>query len=348
MPDDFDFSPNAKRKRDASLPPTTPLLTQTLCFLCVLITLAHFTTQLMPGTFWDTLGKFGVVHTSDIWDGKLYGLFTSFFVHLSIAHILFNMMWLWQLGAVLETTLVAWKYFLFMLGACFVGSCCEIALSGQTGAGASGVVYAMFGLMWAGRGSMASWRFLATRQNYNIFILWGLFCIFLTYSHIMAIANGAHWGGFAYGLAIGYLFYAPRRRPIWWVALGLLGVISVMSLVWLPWSWQWWWDRAGIAYGRKDYPTAIRGYELSLKLGGDPNPLKENIADAWDEIANDAEARHDDKTAADARLHADNLRETTTPEPKTNADSENVPPTENPARPALKPQNIGKQRSGQK
>ena len=30
-----------------------------------------------------------------------------------------------------------------------------------------------------------------------------------------SVANGAHGGGFLFGLCIGYLFYSPRRRYVW-------------------------------------------------------------------------------------------------------------------------------------
>lgn len=304
MPDDFDFSQNGKRKRNKAEAPDQPLMTQVLCLLCVVITLAYFTSNAAKGTLWYTVGHFGLVSTEDIWSGRYYGLLSSFFVHLSILHIYFNMTWLWRLGGVLETTIAPWKYIIFLIGAGIVGSCSELALSGQTGAGASGVVYAIFGLLWAGRGSFAEWRSVATRQNLNLFVGWGLLCVVLTYAHIMPIANGAHWGGFAYGLAVGWIFFAPRRRPIWWLALAGLGAICVMSLFWMPWSWVWNWDQGGRKYEQKNYREALRLYERSLRTGGTVSPLKENIADCWQMIAVEAEARHDRKAMEEALTQA--------------------------------------------
>ncbi len=308
MPDDFDFSPDAARKRAKGQPPSQPLMTQTLCFFCVLITLAYFTPDAVKGPLWGALGKFGLVSMEDLWNGKFYGLFTSFFVHLSIGHILFNMMWFWRIGGLLETSIAPWKYLLFLMGAALVGSCSEIVVSGQTGAGASGVVYAIFGLLWAGRGSFPAWRSAANRQNLNYFVIWGLLCVVFTYTKVMPIANGAHWGGFLYGLAVGNLFAAPRRQPLWGIALALLGGVCVLSLTWLPWSWPWQWAQGSKAYGQGNYAAAIQCYERSLKLGGDVRPLKENMALSWEKIAFEADRRHDEKAAEAALNRADTLR----------------------------------------
>jgi GlpG protein len=299
VPDDFDYS--APPRRDGINRPANPILTPLLCIACVIITLAYWTPNSPPGTLWYVIGHFSVQSSNAIWDGRYYALLTSFFVHGGIAHILFNMLWLWRLGNIVETSIPLWKYLLFMVGAAFVGSCCEIAVSGQTGVGASGVVYAIFGLMWAGRGAFTSWRQVATRDNLNIFIGWGVLCIFLTYSHIMPIANGAHWGGFVYGLAIGWLCFAPRRQPVWGIALAALGVVCIMALTWLPWSWEWKWHQGNKEFDRKHYAQAISDYQSSLKLGGDQPSLWQNIAAAWHNTAFEA-AKTNDSAAMEHAL----------------------------------------------
>jgi GlpG protein len=296
MPDDFDYAAPPRRSVLSDIS-SRPWLTQTLCVLCVIITLAFWTSNKMPGTLWYTIGHFGLQDADAIWDGHYYGLLTSFFTHLDIMHILFNMLWLWQLGALVETSIPRWKYVLFLLGAGVVGSCCEIAVSGQTGAGASGVVYAIFGLLWAGRGAFTSWRAVATRHNLNLFVGWGILCIFLTYSGIMPIGNGAHWGGFLYGLAIGWLCYAPRRRPIWGVVLALLAAVCVMAFTWMPWSLSWNWYRGNKEFERKHFRQAIDYYQRGLRLNSSATDLWKNIALAWQSISLEAVSRNDAKAA---------------------------------------------------
>lgn len=299
MPDDFDYS--APRERNPLRISTGyPILTHLLCAFCVVITTAYHTSNSMQGTFWYNLGHFGVQQAHVIWDGRYYALFTSFFVHLSILHIAFNMMWMWQLGSLLETSIPRWQYLLFLLSAMLVGSCCELAISGQTGAGASGVVFAIFGLLWAGRGSSVAWRQVANQNNLKYFVAWGLICIVLTYTNVLRIGNGAHWGGFLYGLAVGGLCYAPRRQPLWGFALAGLGAVCVLSLTWLPWTAEWQYYRGWKDLDSKQYTSAIHHFEWALRLDRRPSGVYPIIAYCWQEIGKEAISRHDEKAAAEA------------------------------------------------
>ena len=249
MPDDFDYSQPVNRNRvtDGS----APLLTIGLIALCVLLT----------AIFWiapqddKSNSLYKVVHIAlltpdQIWSGHYLGLVTSFFIHLDLMHLGFNMIWIWKMGATLEKSVSAWKYVLFMVMGTAVGSCCELLVSGQTGAGASGAGYALMGLFWGGRGFHDSWRQLGTRDNMRLFLVWGVFCIFMTVTHVMSVANGAHFGGLLFGLAVGYLFFSPQRKPLWISALILVLGLCVVSLTWVPWSSTWNWYKGSQAYNR--------------------------------------------------------------------------------------------------
>ncbi len=293
MPDSFDFSQPKARSGSGD---SRPLLTYLLCGLSVLLTLAFFTSADMPASLWYRIGHLGCPTASDIWDGRYYFLFTSIFNHVSVVHIVFNMLWLIQLGTILEMSLRPWQYALFLLGAAVVGSCGEMML-GEPGVGMSGVVYAMFGLLWAGRGRDMAWRAVATRQNLNLFLGWGVLCIVLTYTRIMPIANGAHGAGFLFGLSVGWLFFAPRRRPVWGLALAALGAMCALALTYVPWSssWNFWKGSQSIGQGR--YLQAIRYYERSRDQGPDVPECWHNIGVAWFRLARKADERGDLKEA---------------------------------------------------
>ena len=83
----------------------------------------------------------------------------------------------------------------------------------------------------------------------------------------MAVANGAHFGGLLFGLAIGFLCFAPRRKPIWIGMLVFLAAACVVSLTWLPWSYAWNWYKGIQAGERHRYTDAIAYYERSLREG---------------------------------------------------------------------------------
>lgn len=237
MPDDFDFSmPRRAGVRSAT---EQPIITILVIAFSLLMTAAYWTSDGMKGTTWYAVGHGGVANIFQVWDGRYWALVSCVFLHANPMHILFNMYWMWQLGRAIETSIHPLAYVGFLLASAAIGSGVQIFVSGQTGIGMSGVVYALFGLMWAGRGSYPLWRGLATRENLNLFIGWGVLCIVTTYAGIMNVANGAHAGGFVFGLCVGYLWYAPRRRPIMAVPIVLLSIMTVLSATWMPWSAMW-------------------------------------------------------------------------------------------------------------
>lgn len=225
MPDAWDFSQKPQRAGPGF---QAPILTYLLIALSVVITVAHLVPGGEPGDIWDRIGSFGFAEgpTAAPW-----GLLTTIFIHGSWLHLAFNMIWLLQLGRILENTLSPLAYLAFLIGAAAVGSGCQVLISGQTGIGMSGVVYAMFALMWAGRGMYPAWALVATRDNLRYFVLWGLFCVAATWMHFMNIANGAHGGGFLFGLCIGFLCFVPRRRWLWAAPLALLVGVTVFSAI---------------------------------------------------------------------------------------------------------------------
>lgn len=295
MPDDFDYSQPVSRNR--IIDPSTPVLTMALIALCCIITAAYLLVPTDNGSPLYKLGHFAVLRPEQIWDGRYLALFTSFFVHLSILHIAFNMLWLWRLGVVLEMTVALWKYVLFLVSATMVGSCCELLLSGQTGAGASGAGYALIGLLWGGRGFHESWGRLATKENMGTFLVWGVLCIFFTFTKTMPVANGAHFGGLLFGVAVGKFFFAPRRQAVWSVALVFLLGVCVLSLTWLPWSSTWNWYKGSQAYDRQHYQEAIAYYERGLRTTDDRQGLLSNIGLSWLRIADEAIAKKQPEAA---------------------------------------------------
>ena len=262
MPDDWDYS--APRRSQADWLSQAPIITALLAALCVLITLASFTQGVLHAPLWTAIGHIGDVAPEDIWSRHYAGLITSVFPHGGVLHIVFNMLWLVQLGRVLEATLRPWTYIAFLAAAAAVGTASEMLVSSTTGIGASGVVYAMMGLMWAGRGRYPAWRAVATNDNLRVFLLWGAFCIVTTSLHILGIANGAHVGGFLFGASVGWLFAAPRRQWLWAIVLAALLTANACALFWMPWSERWRDWKAG-----QDGDRAAQ----SRPLPGRPDPL---------------------------------------------------------------------------
>jgi len=122
MPDNWDFSQSRQRQADPLA--QVPILTYLLVGLSVVISgAAMLGTQ--AGPLIARLGTFGYVSADEIWAGHVWGLVTTVFIHGSILHLLFDMLWLAQLGRILERTLPPAVYLAFIIAAAAVGSATE-------------------------------------------------------------------------------------------------------------------------------------------------------------------------------------------------------------------------------
>ncbi|MEP6755541.1 MAG: rhomboid family intramembrane serine protease [Chthonomonadales bacterium] len=287
MPDSFDFS-QQRVQSDTKQRDFVPVITYVVIAICLVMTFAFLTAK--PGTN-DILGRLAAAGSPDansIWSGNYFLLLTSVFVHLSIPHIVFNMIWFYQLGSTMEKSLGSVNFLLFFLISGLVSSGAQLAVEGNPGAGASGVVYALFALMWAGRLRYPEWRVYATRQNLNVFVIWGLFCVFATWANAMRVANAAHFGGMFFGFAFGYLFIANKYK---WPSVGVLVILvclTAFSFTWLPWNGGWTWWKGSHEMGLMHYDKAVYWYKRSMALGEDKGKLWYNIAKAEDLQGHDA------------------------------------------------------------
>ena len=238
MPDDYDYSQKPQRRGIQTAPPP-PLTTFLLMGICLVATLPNIFPALLEQSIWQRVALSFNGSRDDVWSGRYYVLFTAIFSHGSPWHLLFNMMALFTLGTVLEISIGSLLMMVFVVVSGVICSCAELAISGELGIGFSGVIYAMFGMMWAGRGSYPAWATVANSDNFRYAVGWAVFCVFATYFHILRIANSAHFAGLFFGLSIGFAFLAPRKRPLWGIPLALLIIIAILSVTVMPHSAAW-------------------------------------------------------------------------------------------------------------
>ena len=137
----------------------------------------------------------------DILSGQIWRLVTPIFIHFGLMHFAFNMMWVWDLGKLIETKKGAGFYIGFVL---MVGALSNLAqyLSTQSPffGGMSGVVYGLFGYIWI-RGRFDP-EFSADLHKSTVIMMlvwfvlcWtGLFGPIANWAHTIGLAMGAAWG----------------------------------------------------------------------------------------------------------------------------------------------------------
>lgn len=140
-------------------------------------------------------------------------LVTPIFVHLSILHIVCNMMWLVELGTQVEVLRKTWRMLLLTLLFAVVPNLLQYRMEGPAFGGMSGVVYGLFGYVWMKSYYEPESGFVIHPFSAVMMCVW--FMLGLTYSvfPVVPMANWAHGGGLVLGLICGYAptFYRSLR-----------------------------------------------------------------------------------------------------------------------------------------
>jgi GlpG protein len=140
--------------------------------------------------------------------GQFWRLFTPAFIHLGFLHILFNMLWLRDLGSMIEGRQGSLQLALLV----FVTAACsnfgQYYFKGPIFGGMSGVVYGLLGYIWIrGKFDPGSGLFLHP-STVNMMLIWLVLC----YTGLLGpVANTAHAVGLVLGIAWGYLSSLGHR-----------------------------------------------------------------------------------------------------------------------------------------
>ena len=188
-----------------------PLLTLTLIVLSVLASLPNL---LSPD---NVLAPFliaspGSAGFADILRGEVWRLVTPIFLHFGLLHILFNMMWLWDLGGSLERLRGPLFLGMFVAVTGIASNLAQYVIAGSPFfGGMSGVVYALLGYVWMqGRVNPA---FGAGLHQSTVIMMLGWYVLCWT-GLLGPIANWAHTAGLLLGVAWGFVDRSPARGRV--------------------------------------------------------------------------------------------------------------------------------------
>lgn len=172
-----------------------------------LMALSVLVTILLNTPYKDGVFRWLAMHLPLVETGQVWRLITPIFMHFGILHIVFNMLWLKDLGGMIESIKGSVFMAFFVAVTATVSNLAEFYLSGPGFGGMSGVVYAMLGYVWL-QSRLNPWSgFEMHSFTMQMMLVW--FVLGLT-GVLGGIANGTHAAGLVAGLLWGYL--DARRR----------------------------------------------------------------------------------------------------------------------------------------
>lgn len=138
----------------------------------------------------------------EVRSGQLWRLLTPVFIHFGWLHIIFNMMWLRDLGTFIQDRFGAPYLGALIVASGILSNVGQYWWHGPVFGGMSGVNYALFGFLWL-RGKYdrnAAWSLNQT--TVQTMLIWFFLCMT---GLLGPIANAAHLVGLVTGLAWGFL-----------------------------------------------------------------------------------------------------------------------------------------------
>ncbi|MEP0203047.1 MAG: rhomboid family intramembrane serine protease [Halioglobus sp.] len=146
--------------------------------------------------------------------GQYWRLITPAFLHFGWLHIVFNSLWLWELGARVERVMGGLNILGLFLVIAMVSNACQYLFGGPSlFGGMSGVVYGLLGFSWAGAKVQPAWQ-IAPPTGIMVFMVGWLVVCMLGVVEVLgfgAIANAAHVGGLVSGTILGVVFAFSSR-----------------------------------------------------------------------------------------------------------------------------------------
>ena len=189
-----------------------PVLTVVLVAICVVISLASNLGEnraIIENFLISRYPAHGQWLLPEIQRGQYWRLITPIFIHFGLLHILFNSLWLWELGGAIERTSQAWKLGVLVLVIGLLSNLAQYFYAGPYFGGMSGVVYGLLGYVWAqGRFNPAA-RLVLNQSVMAMMMIWFVLC---WTGWLGPVANMAHSAGLLAGLLWGWLEAQGSKR----------------------------------------------------------------------------------------------------------------------------------------
>ena len=140
----------------------------------------------------------------EIADGQVWRLLTPIFLHSSIFHVSFNMLWVYLLGGLIEFRQGSWTLLALVLVTAVVSNFIQYLVDGPYFGGMSGVDYALFGYVWIQGMTNAEFGLRLNPQIVYLMLGWFVVCWsgILELLFGLGVANTAHTAGLVSGMLL--------------------------------------------------------------------------------------------------------------------------------------------------
>lgn len=169
----------------------------------------------LPWFTFQSFNRYEIVPISEgIFAGEIWRLVTPAFLHFGFFHLLFNSLWLWDLGRRLEFGLGRWHYVAFVLGTAVASNVTQYLWSGSAMfGGMSGVVFALVGFIWVRQRFDKHPLYAVPKAIIGFMLVWLVVCMtgLVDYFIGVSVANAAHVGGLVAGMLWAFVV-TPRNR----------------------------------------------------------------------------------------------------------------------------------------
>jgi len=145
---------------------------------------------------------------------QYWRLVTPIFLHFGWLHIVFNCLWLWELGSRIEAVMGQFNMLMLCLVIALVSNLSQAAYGGVgIFGGMSGVVYGLLGFAWVAPLLQPRWPIQPPAPVMLLMLGWLVACLvgLVETLGFGAIANAAHVGGLLSGAFIGVIFGLASR-----------------------------------------------------------------------------------------------------------------------------------------
>ncbi|MEZ7951364.1 MAG: rhomboid family intramembrane serine protease [Halioglobus sp.] len=206
--------------QDTTIPMRTVLLNAPVTLALILLSIGGFLMYLYTPMNWLNALSFSSSQVSDnqsliqTIDGQYWRLITPAFLHFGWLHIVFNCLWLWDLGRRVEQVMGHLNMFMLFLVIAVVSNASQFEFGGGgLFGGMSGVVYGLLGFSWIAPQLQPAWPIQPPKAIMIFMVGWLVVCMsgMVEVLGFGAIANAAHLGGLLCGAVVGAVFAGFSR-----------------------------------------------------------------------------------------------------------------------------------------